>query len=130
MVDTLPQLSPSYRWTVKRRLRVLAYVQTHSLMAASQHFGLDRRTIRQWRDRRREAGMGGLVPRYPAQRPSRLAPETLALIEHARKVLEYGRRGRRSGCGACIRSGCRRPRSPWRFAVSVCPGSPAGASEW
>ena len=36
MADTLPQLRPSYRWTVKRRLRVLAYVQSHSLMAASQ----------------------------------------------------------------------------------------------
>jgi transposase len=90
MADTLPQLSPSYRWTVKRRRRVLAYVESHSLTAASQYFGLDRKTIRQWRDRCREAGVGGLVPRYPAQRPSRLAPETLALIEHARKVLEYG----------------------------------------
>ena len=29
MADMLPQLRPSYRWTVKRRLRVLAYVQTH-----------------------------------------------------------------------------------------------------
>jgi transposase InsO family protein len=29
-------------------------------------------------------------PRYPAQRASRLAPEILALLEHARRELEYG----------------------------------------
>jgi transposase InsO family protein len=31
-----------------------------------------------------------LVPRYPTQRRSRLAPELVGLIEHARRVLEYG----------------------------------------
>jgi transposase InsO family protein len=32
----------------------------------------------------------GLVPRYPKQRPSQLPAETLQLIEHARRELEYG----------------------------------------
>ena len=70
--------------------RRLSRIPRFLMINDSQHFGLDRKTIRQWRDRCREAGVGGLVPRYPAQRPSRLAPETLALIEHARRVLEYG----------------------------------------
>lgn len=84
------QVQPRYRWTVKRRLRILAYVKAHSLKAASRHFGLDRKTIRQWRDRCEASGLLGLVPRYPAHRPSRLPPETLRLLEHARRELEYG----------------------------------------
>lgn len=31
-----------------------------------------------------------MIPRYPTQRPSRLPAETLRLIEHARRELEYG----------------------------------------
>jgi len=61
-----------------------------SLKAASRHFGLERKTIRHWRDRYRAQGVLGLVPRYPTQRPSRLPLETLRLIEHARRELEYG----------------------------------------
>jgi hypothetical protein len=34
--------------------------------------------------------VAGLVPRYPAQRPPRLTPETIALLEHARRELDYG----------------------------------------
>jgi transposase InsO family protein len=86
----LPNVKRQYRWAVRRRLRIVVYVEAHSLLGASQHFGLDRKTIREWRDRYRAEGLAGLVPRYPAQRPSRLAPETIALLEHARRELEYG----------------------------------------
>ena len=62
------QVQPRYRWTVKRRLRILAYVKAHSLKAASRHFGLDRKTIRQWRDRCEASGLLGLVPFAPGVR--------------------------------------------------------------
>jgi len=86
----LPNVKRQYRWTVRRRLAVLAYVDAHSLKGASRHFGLDRKTIRTWRTRYRAAGVEGLVPRYPERRPSRLTPEILALLEHARREQEYG----------------------------------------
>ena len=86
----LPNVKRQYRWAVRRRLRIVAYVEAHSLLGASQHFGLDRKTIREWRDRYRAEGITGLVPRYPAQRPTRLAPATIALLEQARRELEYG----------------------------------------
>ena len=82
MPEKLIKVYREYRWTVKRRLRILAYVKAYSLKAASRHFDLDRKTIREWRDRGQAAGVLGLVPRYPAQRPSRLPPETLRVIEH------------------------------------------------
>jgi hypothetical protein len=47
----LPNVKRQYRWTVRRRLAVLAYVDAHSLKGASRHFGLDRKTIRAWRTR-------------------------------------------------------------------------------
>lgn len=86
----LPNVKRQYRWAVRRRLRIVAYVEAHSLLGASQHFGLDRKTIREWRDRYRVEGIAGLVPRYPPQRPTRLAPATIALLEQARRDLEYG----------------------------------------
>lgn len=69
---------------------MLAYVNAHSLKGASRHFELDRKTIRTWRTRYRAAGIEGLVPRYPEQRPSRLTPEILMLLEQARREQEYG----------------------------------------
>jgi transposase InsO family protein len=90
MPTKVPEIRSQYRWRVKHRLRVLAYADAHSLKAASRHFGLERKTIRRWRDRYRVQGVLGLVPRYPIQRPSRLPVETLRLIEHARRELEYG----------------------------------------
>src|SRR5713101_7560312 len=53
-------------------------------------FGLDRKTIREWRDRWRPHGMLGLVPRYPERRPSRVPEDVLRLLEHARRELGYG----------------------------------------
>jgi transposase len=51
-------------------------------------FGLDRKTVRQWRDRAREAGAPGLVPRYPKRRPRRIPVDVVELIAHARR--EFG----------------------------------------
>ena len=65
MPTTLPKIPSQYRWRVNHRLRVLAYAGAHSLKAASRHFGLERKTIRRWRDRYRAQGVLGLVPRYP-----------------------------------------------------------------
>jgi transposase len=79
-----------YRLRVKQRLAIVQYAVAHGIKPASRRFGLERKTIRRWRDRWRLEGLGGLVPRYPVQRPSRLAPELVQLIEHARRTLEYG----------------------------------------
>src|SRR5258705_10465831 len=57
---------------------------------ASRRWGLERKTIRRWRDRWHAEGLAGLVPRYPTQRRSRLAPELGDLIEHARRGLGDG----------------------------------------
>lgn len=54
------------------------------------HFGIDRKTIRAWRTRAREAGAPGLVPRYPKRRRRRISGEVIELIAHARRELQYG----------------------------------------
>jgi transposase InsO family protein len=83
-------VAPRYRLRVKQRLAIVAYATTHSLLAASRRFGLDRKTIREWRDRWRQQEMAGLVPRYPAQRKSRVPEDVMRLLEHARRELGYG----------------------------------------
>lgn len=83
-------IPPRYRLRVKQRVAIVEYALEYGVKPASRRFGLERKTIRRWRDRWRAEGLAGLVPRYPAQRPSRLSPELVALIEHARRVLEYG----------------------------------------
>lgn len=50
----------------------------------------DRKTVREWRDRAREAGPPGLVPRYPERRSRRIPAEVVDLIAHARRDLQYG----------------------------------------
>jgi transposase-like protein len=75
---------------VKQRVAIVEYAGEYGVKPASRRFGLERKTIRRWRDRWRAEGLAGLVPRYLAHRPSRLSPELVALIEHARRVLEYG----------------------------------------
>jgi transposase InsO family protein len=69
---------------------VLAYVKVHGVAPAAQRFGLDRKTLRTWRDRYRAHGEPGLVPRYPTRRPRRIPAETVALIAHARTEFRYG----------------------------------------
>jgi DNA-binding transcriptional regulator LsrR (DeoR family) len=63
-----PQISRQYRWKVQARLAVLEYVTGHGLKAAAERFGLDRKTVREWRNRAKADGVVGLVPRYPARR--------------------------------------------------------------
>jgi transposase len=75
---------------VKQRLAVVEYAIAHGIKPASRRFALERKTIRRWRDRWRAKGLAGLVPRYPAQRASRLQAEVVKLIEHARRELLYG----------------------------------------
>lgn len=48
----------------------------HSLLAAAERFGLDRKTVRDWRDRLRAEGASGLIPRYPKRRPRRILAAT------------------------------------------------------
>lgn len=79
-----------YRGKVRERLAVLAYVKVHGVAPAAQRFGLDRKTVRTWRDRYRAHGESGLVPRYPTRRPRRIPAETVALIAHARTECRYG----------------------------------------
>ena len=83
-------IPPRYRLRVKQRLAIVEYALEYGVKPASRRFGLERKTVRRWRDRWRAEGLAGLVPRYPTQRPTRLSPELVALIEHARRVLEYG----------------------------------------
>lgn len=70
----------------------LEYASAHGIKPTAERFGLDRRTVREWRDRARVAGVAGLVPRYPKRRPRRISDETVRRIEEAR---------RESGWGAC-----------------------------
>jgi transposase len=88
MIDR--SISKPYRWKVKSRLAVLEYVNVHGLKPAATRFGLDRKTIREWRTRAREAGPAGLVPRYPERRARRIPTEVVDLIAHARRDLQYG----------------------------------------
>lgn len=85
--NTIP---PRYRLKVKQRLAILEYARTHSLLRASRRFGMNRKTIREWRSRYAAKGLPGLVPSYPDRRKSRLPAEVLELIEHARRDLGYG----------------------------------------
>jgi transposase len=88
MIDR--SISKQYRWKVKSRLAVLEYVNVHGLKPAATRFGLDRKTIREWRGRARETGEVGLVPRYPQRRARRIPAEVVHLLAHARRDLQYG----------------------------------------
>lgn len=88
--QTTTSIPARYRLRVRQRLAVLEYAQTCSLLAASQRFGLERKTIREWRRRYAARGLAGLIPVYPDRRRSRLPAEVLSLLEHARRELRYG----------------------------------------
>lgn len=79
-----------YRLRVRERLVVMEYVRLHGIRDAARRFGLDRKTIRAWRDRSRAAGIVGLIPRYPKTRARRISDELVGLIRHARLALSYG----------------------------------------
>lgn len=88
MIDR--SISRQYQWKVKGRLAVLDYAALHGVKPAAARFGLNRKTIRAWRTRAREAGPAGLVPRYPKRRRRRIPAEVVELIAHARRELQYG----------------------------------------
>lgn len=85
-----PKISLQYRLRIKQRLKVLEYALVHGLKPAGRRFGLDRKTIREWRDRSRAAGVAGLLPRYPTRRARRIAATVVDLIIEARKEHGYG----------------------------------------
>lgn len=63
---------------------------THGIKPTAERFGLDRKTVREWRDRARAAGEAGLVPRCPKRRPRRISDETVRRIEEARREFGWG----------------------------------------
>ena len=67
---------------------MLESASAHGLKPAAERFGLDRKTVRELRDRVKAAGELGPVPRYPKRRPRRIPEETVRLIEEARR--EFG----------------------------------------
>ena len=69
MIDR--SISRAYGWKVQGRLAVLDYAAGHGVKPAAARFGLDRKTVRRWRDRAREAGAPGLVPRRSEAAPQR-----------------------------------------------------------
>jgi len=83
-------ISRQYRWKVKGRLAVLEYAAHHGVKPAAAQFDLDRKTIRAGRERAREAGPPGLVPRYPTRRRRRISDRVVDLIAEARRDLHYG----------------------------------------
>jgi len=74
-----------YRLRVKQRLAVVTFAAEYGVKPTSRHFGLNRDTVRQWRERWLRGGVEGLVPRYPPRRRRRKLDErTIALIKQAR----------------------------------------------
>lgn len=89
MKNTSP-IPSRFQLRVKQRLRVLEYAKLRGIHQASRYFGIERKTIRTWRDRLLAQGTAGLIPRYPKTRRSRLPEDLLELIRHARVKLGYG----------------------------------------
>lgn len=83
-------ISRRFRWKVQGRLAVLEYAARHGVRPAAARFGLDRKTVRAWRNRAREAGVVGLVPRYPTRRRRRIPDEVVELIAYARREFGWG----------------------------------------
>lgn len=79
-----------YRLRVKQRLTIVVYAEEHGVKPAGRHFGLNRKTVREWRNRHREQGLAGLLPRYPKRRRRRLAPQVIPLVKQARTEHGFG----------------------------------------
>lgn len=84
------KVRPQYRWRVRQRLVILERAGQDGTARAAVRYGVSARTVRRWRNRWRDAGLQGLVPRYPSRRPGRLRPEVVELMVHARRELRYG----------------------------------------
>ena len=67
-----------YRLRITQQVAEIEVALTHGIKPTIRQFGLDRKTIRRWRDASRGAGLGGLVPRYPARRAPRWSPKVRA----------------------------------------------------
>lgn len=78
-----------YRARVRERLAMLEFARTHGIRATGLRFGLDRKTVREWRDRYRAAGVAGLIPRYPKTRARKVPNHIVGLIKAARLGLGY-----------------------------------------
>ena len=89
-LSALKGIRGQYRLRVRYRRLVLEYATLHGPTAAARRYGVCPRTVCRWRRRWRAEGLAGLTPRYPRQRPSRLRPEVLGHIHHARETLHSG----------------------------------------
>ena len=89
-LSVLKGIRGQYRLRVRYRLMVLEYATVHGPTGAARRYGVCVRTVRRWRGRWRAEGLAGLVPRYPRRRSSRLRPEVIEHIRHAREALHYG----------------------------------------
>ena len=45
-----------YRLRLKQRLAVVTFAEEHGIKPAGRHFGIDHKTVREWRKRWRHAG--------------------------------------------------------------------------
>lgn len=68
---TTGRISSNYRLRLKQRLAIVVYAEDHGVKPAARRFGLNRKTVREWRNRWRQEGDAGLVPRYPRRRRRR-----------------------------------------------------------
>ena len=84
------EIEPRYRLRVKQRVKIVRYTQATSVRAASRLFGLDRKTVRRWRDLYLAGGELGLEPRYPRRRRRRTPQSLIDLMIEARKEHGYG----------------------------------------
>jgi len=84
------RIRPELRWRIRQRLAVLKLAEAYGQRATAERVGLCARTIRRWQVRYREAGIAGLVPRYPARRRRRIPAPVVDLVAHARRDLGYG----------------------------------------
>jgi transposase InsO family protein len=88
---TTGEIPTRFRLRVKQRLAIVEYAEDYGVKPAGRHFGLNRKTVRIWRDRWRQDGEQGLLPRYPARRKRRrLDDRVIGLIKQARIEHRYG----------------------------------------
>ena len=90
MTQDLAAKRARYRLKIRERMVIIEQALLHGLKPTAQRFRLNRKTVREWRDRFRVQGPNGLIPQHPDRKRRRIAPEVLPLVEHARRELRYG----------------------------------------